>query len=299
MCDQFEYSSVIRGHRVYKDIFMPTIGKTLQCQREPNNDYDNFAVAIIENNTIVGHVPQTISVPCDLFLKKGGTISCVITGPSQYSRDLEKGGLHVPCKLVFSGPVNKDFKQKVQSLLQKAPKFKRFATLAVTSLIEQPQQIDTQAASNSSSSSNASQAIVPSIQLSVSCVSSTPTIEIDDTGSSSSNESNKEEVHPKKRAHVDANEVVNLLEGRWLQIEKCILTSSDRMLLIERKWLNDHHINFAQCLLRKQITTVSGLQLTLLQSKKQPVKIKSCLQIIYAISSTGVLHLPSLVPRMR
>ena len=41
---------------------------------------------------IVGHVPRTISVPCSLFLKKGGTISCVVTGPRQprYSRDLEK-----------------------------------------------------------------------------------------------------------------------------------------------------------------------------------------------------------------
>ena len=41
---------------------------------------------------IVGHVPRTISVLCGLFLKKGGTISCVVTGPRQpwYSRDLEK-----------------------------------------------------------------------------------------------------------------------------------------------------------------------------------------------------------------
>lgn len=51
-------------------------------------------MAIIENDTIVGHVPRTISVPCDLFLKKGGTISCVATGPRQYSRDLGKGGLN-------------------------------------------------------------------------------------------------------------------------------------------------------------------------------------------------------------
>ena len=57
MCDQFEYSSVIGEHHVNKDIFMPTIRKTLQCQREPDNDYNNFAVAIIENDTIVGHVP--------------------------------------------------------------------------------------------------------------------------------------------------------------------------------------------------------------------------------------------------
>ena len=280
MCDdRFEFSSVIRGHHVYKDIFTPTIGKILQSRREPDNSYDSFAVAIIENDTIVRHVPRNISVLCDLFLKKGGTISCVITGPRQYSRDLEKGGLDVPCKLIFSGPVKEDFKRKVQSLLQKVPKLERFATLAVTSPIEQTQQNDTQATSSSSGST--SQAIVPPIQRSVSSVSSTPTIEIDDTGSSSSDESDKEEVHPKKRAHVDANEVVNLLEGQWLQVEKCILTSSDRMLLIEGKRLNDHHINFAQCLLRKQFTAVSGLQLTLLQSKKQPVKIKSGMQIVY------------------
>ena len=57
---------------------------------------------------IVGHMPRTILVPCGLFLKKGGTISCVVTGPCQprYSRDLEKllrdqqpvqsANLHVP-----------------------------------------------------------------------------------------------------------------------------------------------------------------------------------------------------------
>ena len=66
MCDLFEYSSVIRGNHSYKDIFTSTIGKTLQSQRETDNDYDSYVVAIIENDTIVGHVPRTISVPCDL-----------------------------------------------------------------------------------------------------------------------------------------------------------------------------------------------------------------------------------------
>ena len=40
--------------------------------------------------TIIGHVPRTISVTYDLFLKKEGTILCVLTGPPQYSRDLVK-----------------------------------------------------------------------------------------------------------------------------------------------------------------------------------------------------------------
>ena len=53
-------------------------------------------------------MPRTISVPCGLFLKKGGTISGAVTGPCQprYSGDLEKllrvnssvqsANLHVP-----------------------------------------------------------------------------------------------------------------------------------------------------------------------------------------------------------
>ena len=42
---------------------MPTIGKILQSGREPDNTctYDSFAIAIIENNTIVGHVPRNTS----------------------------------------------------------------------------------------------------------------------------------------------------------------------------------------------------------------------------------------------
>ena len=62
MCDdRFEFSSVIRGHHVYKDIFMPTIRRILQSGREPDNSYDSFAVAIIKNDTIVGCVPRNIS----------------------------------------------------------------------------------------------------------------------------------------------------------------------------------------------------------------------------------------------
>ena len=83
MCDdRFEFSLVIRGHHVYKDIFTPAIGKILQSRREPDNSYDSFAVAIIEDDTNVGHVLWNISVVCDLFLRKGGTVLCVVTGPT-------------------------------------------------------------------------------------------------------------------------------------------------------------------------------------------------------------------------
>ena len=44
---RFELSSVIQGYHVCKDIVMPTIGKTLQSGREPDNSCDSFGVAII------------------------------------------------------------------------------------------------------------------------------------------------------------------------------------------------------------------------------------------------------------
>ena len=73
---------------------------------------------------------------------------------------------------------------------------------------------------------------VPISKVSSAHVFSTPTIEIDDTGSSSSDESGDEEEegvsNPKKKVHVDGEQVVDLLEGQWLQIEKCILTPLDR-----------------------------------------------------------------------
>ena len=56
---------MIQGYHEYKDIVMPTIGKILQSGREPDNSYDSFGVAIIENYIIiaiiVGHVPRNTS----------------------------------------------------------------------------------------------------------------------------------------------------------------------------------------------------------------------------------------------
>ena len=198
MCDQFEYSSVIRGHHVYKEIFTPTIGKTLQCRRESGNSHDLHAVATIENDAVVGHVPRNISVPCDLFLRKGGSISCVITGVHQYSNDLAQGGLEVPCKLVFNGPV-KDI-SKLRSLLQRAPKLQEITGKIQTSNIAQ----------TSSTVSNPN-----------------PTIKTDDIDSSSGKDEEKED-NPRKKVHIDGEGLLDVLEGKWLQIEKCILTPSDK-----------------------------------------------------------------------
>ena len=77
---------------------------------------DVYAVAIVEGDTVVGHVPRSISAVCYLFITRGGTIVCEIidsiglstiygeiTGARQYFADLPQGGLELPCKLLFYG----------------------------------------------------------------------------------------------------------------------------------------------------------------------------------------------------
>ena len=95
--------SCIRGHHVFKDVWTPTVGEQLSCQRETGNNKDRYAVAVLRDHTIVGHVPRKISAACALFLNRNGSIHCVVTGERCYSCDLPQGGLEVPCVLQFKG----------------------------------------------------------------------------------------------------------------------------------------------------------------------------------------------------
>ena len=113
MCERFEDTSVIQIVASYADTLRPPLERHSRIEKNPT--MTKIVLLWLLSKTIVnvsyyivGHVPRTISVPCGLFLKKGGTILCVITGPCQpwYSGDLEKllrvisslqsANLHVP-----------------------------------------------------------------------------------------------------------------------------------------------------------------------------------------------------------
>ena len=42
----FEIQSCVRGYHVYKDIWTPSVGETLSCEREEDNTADPYAVAV-------------------------------------------------------------------------------------------------------------------------------------------------------------------------------------------------------------------------------------------------------------
>ena len=66
----------------------------------------------------------------------------------------------------------------------------------------------------------------------------------------------------------------------WVQLNRIVLSQSDRDHVHDGRWLNDKHINYAQSLLKKQLPHTDGWKETLLVHKKQE-KIKQGVQIIH------------------
>lgn len=99
----FLVESVVRGFHVYQEVWHATAGEELPCRRDLGNPHDPYAVAMVRVSSTVGHVPRKISSICSIFLRRGGTITCTVTGSRQHSGDLPQGGLEVPCVLKFEG----------------------------------------------------------------------------------------------------------------------------------------------------------------------------------------------------
>jgi len=79
--------------------FGAILGEELQCHQETDNIHDLHVVA----TGIVGHMKRVYLTPCNIFIRSGGIIICIITGNQRYSTDHPRGGLDVPCQLVFKG----------------------------------------------------------------------------------------------------------------------------------------------------------------------------------------------------
>ena len=112
----FFLEAMVRGYHVYQAIWEAALLEELPCQREVGNRHDPFAVAVVKANITVGHVPRKISSVCSIFLRRGGSITCQVTGGRRFSEDLSQGGLEIPCVLKFCGGVKET--SKAEKLLK-------------------------------------------------------------------------------------------------------------------------------------------------------------------------------------
>ena len=116
--EEFGSDCCIGRYHVYKETWQAAIGEKLECDREPENSCDRYAVAVKRSGVVIGHLPRKLSRVCSLFLRRGGVISCTVTGRPSYSGDLSQGGLKVPCFLLFKYKPKE--LQKLKKLLCKA-----------------------------------------------------------------------------------------------------------------------------------------------------------------------------------
>lgn len=110
----FNFTSAIRGFHVYRYNWTPVVGERLRSAREYGNPHDKHAVAVTLKNITVGHVPMEISKVVWYFVRKGGRMTCTVTGKHVRSK-LPQGGLEVPCVMRFRGET--DLIEKLKVLL--------------------------------------------------------------------------------------------------------------------------------------------------------------------------------------
>lgn len=77
---ELEIQSYIKGYHEYQLVWDPEIGEILGGEREPSNVKDKFAVAIMKNGVVVGHLKKGQSgwfaKTISYFLKAAESNSC-------------------------------------------------------------------------------------------------------------------------------------------------------------------------------------------------------------------------------
>ena len=59
---------MVQGYHVYQDKWDAIIGEVLQCQGKIGNWHDPYAVAILSDGRVVGHMPQKIAFLLNIYL---------------------------------------------------------------------------------------------------------------------------------------------------------------------------------------------------------------------------------------
>ena len=244
----FTREVMVRGYHIYNSIWEAYIGEELSCQRDEDNRHDPYAVSVMKSATIVGHLPRKVSTLCSLFIRRGGTIYCQITGRrrTRYSADLPQGGLEVPCRLRFQGSVKE--LDKLQKLLD--------------------------------SFCGKDAHVQDDIGIKHSVVEAADQISSNISATSHYNEEPEEVPQVAKSDNVD---LTVSPEKKWSRIEsvQCDYNYDMEKNILDGNKLTDIPINKGLGIIRQQFPNIQGLQSTLLQYKGRKIVIKDQVQVIH------------------
>lgn len=98
-----EIQSFARGYHAYMDIWTPVVGQTLLLRREPTNPKDKNAVALYEDDSVVGHVPYNLAPYLSRFLARDVNKAFAEVTGEKVNRGAGYG-LEIPCVYRLYGP---------------------------------------------------------------------------------------------------------------------------------------------------------------------------------------------------
>jgi len=111
---EFYVQASMRGYHAYFMDATVFIGEVLDCEIEPDNDHDKYAVAVKNNDgVLVGHIPIELSKIFHKFLSQYGQIEAECIG-SRFNTGQGKG-LELPIDYRLVG--NARYLTKVQKQL--------------------------------------------------------------------------------------------------------------------------------------------------------------------------------------
>ena len=108
-----QFDSYIRGYHSYLDTWTPVVGETLLLKREPNNEKDSSAVAVMKEDITVGHVPYNIASVIFQFLRRDCNKGFVEVTGSKVNRGAGYG-LEIPSTYRLYGP--RPYTDRVQQI---------------------------------------------------------------------------------------------------------------------------------------------------------------------------------------
>ena len=99
----YRVKSTVRGYHVYGLHWKPVEGTLYRCQRELDNKYYSYAVAVYHDKpgTVVGHIPKEDAKLYSSLLQMQPpvTLHCMVIGKS--FRRVNDGITELPCEYVF------------------------------------------------------------------------------------------------------------------------------------------------------------------------------------------------------
>ena len=91
-----EINSYVSGYHAYMDRWTPALGQVLILKREPNNDKDKHAVAVLNDDVIVGHVPYNLAPRFSQYLRREVNKAFAEVTGEKANRGANYG-LEIPC----------------------------------------------------------------------------------------------------------------------------------------------------------------------------------------------------------